>query len=166
MSRLGLLVDQIRTARSYTTGLLETIEPRDWFRQPAEGVTHVAWQVGHLAFAQYKLALERFRGARPYDVELIAADFLARFARGTVPDPDPARYPAPAEIRAVFDRVYRQALEELKDLPDAELDQPPLIPHPLCPTKAATLVWCNQHEMLHAGQIGLLRRLLGYPPYR
>ena len=121
-------MDQIRAARTYTTGLLETIEPRDWFRQPAEGVTHVAWQVGHLAFAQYKLALERIRGARPDDDRLISADFLAKFARGTVPDPDPARYPAPAEIRAVFDGVYKQALDELKDLPDPELDQSPAGP--------------------------------------
>ena len=166
MSRLDILVDQIRSARAYTTGLLETIEPGDWFRQPTEGVTHVAWQAGHLAFAQYKLALERFRGVRPDDDQLISADFLARFARGTAPDPDPSRYPAPAEIRAVLDRVHRQTLEELKDVPDLELDNPPLIPHDLCATKHAVLVWCNQHEMLHAGQIGLLRRFLGYPRYR
>jgi hypothetical protein len=25
---------------------------------------------------------------------------------------------------------------------------------------------CSAHEMLHAGQIGLLRRLLGKPPLR
>jgi hypothetical protein len=166
MSRLGLVLDQMRSARAYTTGLLETIEPGHWFRQPAEGVTHVAWQVGHLAFAEYKLLLERFRGARPDDSSLVSADFLALFGRGTVPDPDQSHYPVPDVIRSVFDAVHRQALEELADYPDHRLDEPPLIPHPLGPTKLGVLVWCNQHEMLHAGQIGLLRRLLGYPPYR
>jgi hypothetical protein len=166
VSRLDLLVDQIRSARAYTTGLLGTIEPHDWFRQPAEGVTHIAWQVGHLAFAQYKLLLERFRGSRSDDARLISAGFLATFARGTVPHSDLSRYPPLAEIRSVFDGVHRQALEELAGFPDERLDEPPMIPHDLCATKHAVLVWCNQHEMLHAGQIGLLRRLLGYSLYR
>jgi hypothetical protein len=166
MSRLGLLVDQIRSARAYTTGLIDTIDPADWFRQPAEGVTHVAWQVGHIAMAQYRLALERFRGTRPDDARLISTDFLALFARRSVPDPDPGRYPPPAAIRAVFEAVHRQALEELNGFPDERLDEPPTVPHELCPTKQGVLVWCNQHEMLHAGQIGLLRRLLGHPRYR
>jgi len=166
MSHFELLVDQLRSARSYTTRLIETIEPGDWFRQPAEGVTHVAWQVGHITFAQYKLVLERFRGARPEDDRLISPGFLEQFGRGSTPSPDSSVYPAPEEIRAVFDRVYLQAMDELRDVPDEDLDQPPLIPHPLCPNKRGVLVWCNQHEMLHAGQIGLLRRLLGYSPYR
>jgi hypothetical protein len=166
MSRIDPLVDQIRSARKYTTGLIDTIDEADWFRRPAEGVTHVAWQVGHLAFAEYKLLLERFRGARPDDARLISADFLALFRRGSVPDPNPARYPPPSEIRAAFDAVHQQALEELKAFPDERLDEPPTIPHELCPTKQGVLVWCNQHEMLHAGQIGLLRRLLGQPSYR
>jgi hypothetical protein len=166
MSRLDLFVDQLRSARAYTTGLLETIKPDDWFRQPAGGVSHVAWQVGHLAFAEYKLLLERFRGARPSDIQLISEEFMNRFGRGSMPEPDPSRYPAPSEIRKVFDRVHFQALEELKGVADEELDQPPLIPHPLCPTKLGALIWCNQHEMLHTGQIGLVRRLLGYAPYR
>jgi hypothetical protein len=166
MSRLDLSLNQIRSARAYTTALLESLEPGDWFRQPDGGVTHVAWQVGHLAFAEYKLLLERFRGARPDDTRLISQVFLNQFGRGSVPDPDSSRYPPPGEIRAVFDRVHLQALEELKGVSDEELDQPPLIPHPFCPTKLGALVWCNQHEMLHAGQIGLVRRLLGYPPNR
>jgi hypothetical protein len=166
MSRVDFLIDQIRSARRYTAGLIESIESRDWFRQPADGVTHVAWQVGHLAFAEYKLALERFRGTRPDDLGMISADFMALFARGTVPDADPTSYPPPDAIRAVFDGVHQRVLEELKDFPDERLDEPPVVPHELCPTKQAVLVWCNQHEMLHAGQIGLLRRFLGYSRYR
>ena len=47
--------------------LLEGLSEHDWFRQPSEGVTHVAWQVGHLAAAQYSLGLVRLRGERPDD---------------------------------------------------------------------------------------------------
>lgn len=37
-------------------------------------------------------------------------------------------------------------------------------PLPLAKTKMESLLWCAHHEMLHAGQIGLLRRQLGYAP--
>jgi hypothetical protein len=37
-------------------------------------------------------------------------------------------------------------------------------PHPLVKTKLWALLWCAQHESVHAGQIGLLRRQLGYSP--
>ena len=42
MSRLDLIIEQIRTARLHTESLLNGITPEDWFRQPTEGVTHVA----------------------------------------------------------------------------------------------------------------------------
>jgi hypothetical protein len=65
MSRLQLAIEQIAFARNYTIRLLDQTEAADWFRQPPGGITHIAWQVGHLAIAQYRLALERIRGPQP-----------------------------------------------------------------------------------------------------
>jgi uncharacterized damage-inducible protein DinB len=81
-----------------------------------------------------------------------------------VPDADPAKYPAPAEIRAVLDGVHEQVLRELQGLDEVELNQPVPHPHPFARTRLLALLWCAHHEMLHAGQIGLLRRHLGYSP--
>lgn len=164
MTRLRTAMDQIVFARTYSLRLIDQIDSADWFRQPAEGVTHVAWQVGHLAMAQYRLALERIRGPLPEDVELISPEFLECFGKQSVPEVDPAHYPAPAAIRAVFERVHDQVLRELPEIPEAELDQPPVKPHSLFNRKIDSLFWCSQHEMLHAGQIGLLRRLQGSAP--
>jgi hypothetical protein len=164
MTRLELAVEQIVFARNYTVRLLDQTPVAEWFRQPPGGVSHVAWQVGHLAFAQYRMALERIRGPQPQDADLIAEEFLRLFGRDSMPAPDPARYPTPAEIRAVFDRVHEQALRELRGLDESELDQPVRKPHPLVKTKLWALLWCAQHEAVHTGQIGLLRRQLGYAP--
>lgn len=164
MSRLQMAIDQIVFARNYTVWLLDSVGEKDWFRRPAEGVTHVAWQVGHLAMAQYRMGMDRIRGPRPEDAALISEDFLRHFGRDSTPDPDPSKYPSPGEIRAVFDRVHRQLLRELPGLPESELDAPLVKTHSKVNTKLGALLWCGQHEMVHAGQIGLLRRLLGYPP--
>jgi hypothetical protein len=161
MSRLQLAVEQIVFARNYTIGLLDQTPAAEWFPQPAGGVSHVAWQVGHLAIAEYRPALERIRGSLPQDADLISEEFLRLFGRESVPDADPAKYPDQAEIRVVFDRVHQQTLRELRGLDESELDQPVLKPHPLAKTKLWALLRCAQHEAIHAGQIRLLRRRLG-----
>lgn len=166
MTRLERALEQIRLARKYTCWLVDAVDPADWFRIPPAGVSHVGWQVGHLTMGQYVLCLERIRGGRAEDENLISKDFRARFGRGSVPQSDPAKYPSPEEIRAVFDRMHEQVLKELPHLSDQELDEPPLAPHPQFTTKHGALTWAARHEMLHAGQIGLLRRQLGATPLR
>src|SRR5262245_8583514 len=125
MSRLQLAVEQIVFARNYTIRLDQT-KVADWFRQPPGGVTHIAWQVGHLAMAQYRLCLEPIRGVRPEDDDVISKEFVALFARDSVPDADPAKYPSPSDIRFVFDGVYQQSLKEIQGLEDSDLDRPVL----------------------------------------
>lgn len=166
MTRLDFALNQIEFARNYTNDLLRHVHVDDWFRMPAEGVTHIAWQVGHLAMAEYRLLMERIRGVRPEDAKLMSKSFMQTFGRGSVPSPDSHDYPSPADIVGVFDRVHEHALAELAELADDELDQPPLTPHPLLTTKFDSLCWMAQHETLHAGQIGLLRRLFGQQPLR
>jgi uncharacterized damage-inducible protein DinB len=104
----------------------------------------------------------RIRGERPDDAALFSPEFRRLFGAKSVPQAD-ATF-APAELRAVLERVHQQVLRELPGLDEAELDQPVPHPHPFATTKLRALQWCAHHEMVHAGQIGLLRRLLGYPP--
>jgi len=167
MSASEQVIRQIKVARLYTRDLLHSIPEEDWFREPAEGVTHIAWQVGHLAFAQYRLALQRIRGDRPEDEQLIPADFLAAYGRGSVPDVERSRSLGVEAIREVFDGVHRRVMQELPGYTEEQLSEPPIgPPHAMFKNKLGALLWCSQHEFLHAGQIGLLRRLLGSQPIR
>lgn len=164
VNRLQLAIEQIVFARNYTLGLLDKTPQSDWFRPSAGGVSHIGWQVGHLAFAQYRLALWRVRGPRPNDERLISPTFTQLFGPKTVPVADPKQYPAAEEIRATLDNVHAQVLLELPGLAEAELDEAVPHPHPYAKTRFLALLWCAQHELLHAGQIGLLRRELGCAP--
>jgi hypothetical protein len=163
---LGLAVKQIEFARNYTLTLLANLEEDDWFRQPHEGVTHLAWQVGLLAMAEYMLALVRMRGKRPEDEGLISKPFLRMFLKGTRPESDRAKYPPVTEIRRVLDGVHQQVLAELPHFNVEELQIQVPEPYAVFDTKLGSLFFCASHEMLHAGQIGLLRRLLGKAPVR
>jgi uncharacterized damage-inducible protein DinB len=166
MTRLNSALNQIRAARNYTTDLLGNLVSDDWFRQPTEGVTHIGWQVGHLAVANYHLALVRIRGKQLQDNETIPENYFTLFGKGSTPESNAASYPTPDEICNVYDRVHDKIVDELSSLADETLDDPVESPHPMFDTKLGALVWCAQHEFLHAGQIGMLRRLFGNAPLR
>ena len=164
--RVQSAVDQIQFARRFTSSVLVDLSPDEWFWQPAEGVTHIAWQVGHLATSQYGLCLLRQRGPLEADENLIPAEFRANFGKGSEPVSGPQNNLATAAIEAVFDGVYEQVQAELAQQTDQQLDVPAGKPHPLFDTKLGAIEWASGHELVHAGQIALLRRLMGKKPLR
>jgi hypothetical protein len=157
---------QIAFARGYTQSILAEIDEGQWFAMPPSCPTHVAWQVGHLAMAEYGLCLFRQRGRQEVDLSLMSSSFRKLFSRGSVPVADASSYPPPAEIRATLDRVHAQVLIEAPAFTAEQLAQPVESPYAVEATRLGCLLFCSHHEMLHAGQLGLLRRLLGQAPIR
>ena len=160
------LVEQLDKARRYTLTLIDSVPESQWFQFPHEGVTHVAWQVGHLAVVEYRLVLERRRGVRPGDEELLPEAFGQLFGKGSTPVVDPALSPSVTEIRRVLDNVHQKALSELVETSAEVFAEPVSAPHPMFSDKGAAVQWCAMHEMFHTGEIALLRRLLGHAPLR
>jgi len=163
--RVQHFIDNLVFARGYTVELLAAVPEADWFAMPAGCPSHVAWQVGHLAFAEARLIVERVGGRAAVGGGAISDEFIRLFARNSIPDTSPASHPTPTEIRRVLDRVHGAALQTLRDTADADLETfVPGTPHRFCRTKADYARWVSHHEFLHAGQIGLIRRMLGKGP--
>ncbi len=106
MSRLRLAIDQIVFARNYTIDLVDQIPTEQWFRMPSGNVSHIGWQIGHLAFAEYRLALWRLRSVRTEDTILIPQQFLQLFGANSDTEPETDKYPTQTETRATMDRVH------------------------------------------------------------
>ena len=159
-SRLAIAMRQIEFSRSYTMTLLEDLSDDDWYWSPPEYATHIAWQVGHLAMSEYGLTLFRQRGRVSEDMDLMSGKFRKLFLRGSEPKSDRAVYPEPAEILEVLDRVHQQMKTEVPSFEEM-LDEEIGPPHAAFGTKYGALLFCANHEMIHAGQIGMLRRLMG-----
>lgn len=156
-------LEQIHAARCYTLEFLQDLSPEDWFAMPG-GVSHIAWQVGHLATAEYRLCLDRIRGERAEDGRLVSLAMLTLFGRGSIPIAGAEKYPPISDIQASLERVHKATMTECARLGDDDLSVAPLRPHKHFKTKLGSLQWCSRHEMAHAGQIALLRRLIGKPP--
>lgn len=166
MTRLDVALDAIRFSRGYTNGLLEAVPEEDWFRMPQPAVTHVAWQVGHLAWAEYRLVFQRVFAGHSEPPAIAPPEYGELFGKGTQPHPDPGHYPAISEIRTVFETVHAEVLAQVATLPDDVLDEPSQPPHPAFTNRYGALLWVSRHELVHAGQIALLRRLFGADPIR
>lgn len=165
-ARLEAAIERLRRARLFTHRFIADLAPDEWFWSPPEYTTHIAWQVGHLAVAQYNMCLRRLRGRTADDEELIPERFVDTFKLGSQPVSGTANNLELDQIRRVFDNVYQQVLIELPDVDNAELDAPVDPPHPWFKTKLGAIEWCAPHEFVHAGQIAMLRRLMGKRPLR
>ena len=165
-SRLEMAIDRIRDSRLFTEQFLKDLTDAEWYWSPPQFTTHVAWQVGHLAVSQYSLCLRRVRGRTTADESLISDAYIDAFKLGSKPVSEPEKNLPLDEIRHVFEAVHKQSIHELGGRSDAELDEPLEQPHPRFKTKLGAVEFCAQHELVHAGQIAMLRRLMGKPPLR
>ncbi len=165
--RLQIALRQIEFARVYSSSLLEGLTDDQWFWTPDGLTTHIAWQVGHLTMSEYGLTLFQQRGRdRDIDKKLMSSSFRKLFMRGTIPVADREAYPSPGEILESLNRVHAQMRVEVPAFDDAELDSPIGPPHSGYATRYGALLFAGDHEMIHAGQIGILRRLMGLEPLR
>lgn len=164
--RLELVLRRIMFVRKYTMSLLEDLSDEDWYWMPESFPTHIAWQVGHIAMSHYGLTLFRQRGRnREVDTTLMSSKFRKLFMKGTTPKPGAEDNPTPEELLGALDRVLQQTIVELPNFEDI-LDEPVDAPHAAFGTKYGSLLFVADHEMLHSGQIGMLRRLMGKEPLR
>ena len=165
-SRLDLAINRMRGSRLFTQQFLSDLTDVEWYWSPPQFTTHIAWQVAHIAVAEYNLCLRRVRGRTAADESLVSDAFIEAFKQGSKPVAELDKNPPLDEIRRVFEAVHEQSIGELSGRSEAELDGPLAEPHPRFKTKLGAVEFSPLHEMVHAGQIAMLRRLMGKPPLR
>jgi len=159
----------LERTRVLSQQMIARVPHEEWFEMPM-GITHVAWNVGHMAVAEYFLGLVFIRGIREGDAAIIPESYSDLFGYGSTVSGDASIYPTPGEILDVMARVHGQLLEETRAMPVEAFDEPCIFPggefdhHPIFKLKGGALEWLAFHEHVHIGSIGLLRRELGAPP--
>ncbi|MCP4245745.1 MAG: DinB family protein [bacterium] len=165
MTTAELLADQLDGARAWTLGLVQDLDGDEWTFQPQPGLHHALWLCGHLATAEETLVFHRCLGeAGPVDPA-----FRAHFGIGQpVTSAGEHDFPPPAEVLATMADVHAKTLAAIRQMSDEFLNEPAFGPdgktkHPHYDTKAGAVTHLARHEAFHAGQIALLRRLMGKP---
>ena len=161
MTTAEVLAEQLDGSRDWTIKLIADLEGDQWTFQPAEGVQHALWICGHLAVAEHLLVLTRSLGRGEPD-----AEFAKHFPVGA-----PVRsgrdddHPSPQVVRARMDGTHAQVLEAIRSMSEEQLAARCYgkdgTTHPHYTTNRGAIAHCSRHEGFHAGQIAMLRRLMG-----
>ncbi len=163
MRDVDTLIESIDGSRDWTLKLIADLEDGDWTFQPADGLHHALWICGHLASSQQTLVLMRVLGhAKAHE------EFVAHFPHGDgVKSASAHAYPSATAVRDTMAAIHGDVLDGIRSMSAEHLGEPCGGPggaaHPHYTTKRGAILHCARHEAFHAGQLALIRRLIGKP---
>ena len=162
-----MLIDQIESIREMTLSTFAYLGPHEHFFQPAAGVNHPLWLLGHIATSEDHLILEFCNGQG-----LLSERYNELLGMGSKLLDDVSGYPAADEILGRLDLIHEAAVDYIRSADEAEFDKAPRCFDRFDERAAAMFatrgrcIWFHaHHEAMHAGQLAYLRRLTG-KPYR
>lgn len=161
MTNRMLLAEQLDRTRDWTLMLVEDITGDEWFFQPQPGLHHALWLCGHLASAQDTLVFTRC-----LDKPRLDPGFKAHFGiGGPIKSATEYDWPGPKRVREVMVDMQTATLAAVRAMDDSLLDEPACgkdgARHPHYDNKRQAVSHLIRHEAFHAGQLALLRRLMG-----
>ncbi len=118
----------------------------------------IDWVVGHLVLTE-----QRFHAVFGAKSPLLPAGFDKTFARDDVA-PKAADYGDTSGLLKLFDEQRNVTIAKVCEFPQEELMVPLENPHPRFSTLGEAAIFCALHVTLHAGQMSMIRRMLGKPP--
>lgn len=134
--------------------------PEQWTHQVYPGANHAMWFVGHMA------STDNFLTSIVAPQSAVTLDWLSKqFGMGSQPVAEASAYKSPEEMLGLMRDRREALLAALDTFTDESLGQktPPKSPDflPDLGSVFETAVW---HESLHAGQLSVTRKALGFPP--
>ncbi len=147
-------------ARHMTMRLLDAIPDEHWFHAPLAAGNTAAWIAGHLAWEDDDCLehLVEGRGSR------LGASWSERFAQGTTPSVIAADYPTIAEIRTALATLREELSGFFTASADRLADPLPDGLHGFARDMAALMPFLACHEMIHVGQLTVIRKSLNLAP--
>jgi len=153
-ANFGYISGMFKTNTDIVNRATEGILPEHWFLKPGEASNHLMWVAGHLVASRGTVL--KTLGSE------WSAPWSSLFARGAkLASAD--QYPGVEEIRKAWKGVSERLSASLAAVPVEVLTTPAAEGRPSFDGKVGGLVaFLAFHETYHVGQVGYLRKWLGY----
>ena len=128
--------------------------------QPAPGMNHAAWVLGHLTFVADSMI-------RIFDQPFaMPKEWVELFNLASKPTSELAKYPTKAALLEAYEKAYARLTEAVKAAPPEAFERE--LPNPklrlTLPTVGVAMVHIlTSHHGLHLGQLSAWRRAQGLP---
>src|SRR3954469_15105004 len=128
---------------------LGDITPQEMLVRPLPDANHIAWSLGHVISAEYRLA----EAASPGCMPKLPDGFPERHSKDTAASDDPASFLSKEEYLALAKQIRQGTLSALEKMSPADLDRPIIgrVP-PFVKRAGDCFVTIGSHWSLHAGQ--------------
>ncbi|MGD9720984.1 MAG: DinB family protein [Pirellulales bacterium] len=152
------LLTAAATNVDYARRLVSDIADDQMAAQPAPGMNHAAWVLGHLAYVFDSMIA--VWGEQP----VMSPEWKALFNIPSKPLPQRAKYPAKQELWDAYIKSYERIVAVVKNATDADFDRE--FPNPRLraslPTVGVAMVHIlTSHQGQHLGQLSAWRRAQG-----
>lgn len=159
--RKYLVIQNWKKSRTYISNLLSDIPESHWNTIPENNYSNLLWQFGHILASEYRLILLRTRGKVESDGSFMPTDFIELFAKGSLASSSNKYnlqnlFQIEKQQTEVIDNESLSWTENFLDQ-KAEGDL-----HPMFSKKIEAIEYAIFHNYLHCGQIGIIRRQLGF----
>ncbi len=147
-------------AQMVTSMLVADLSDADIMERPVAGANHIAWQLGHVTSS-----LSYFGEAiKPGSMPPLPEGFAEQHSKETAGNDDPAAFLKKDEYLKLLDQQRAAILELLDTLNEDNLvaDAPENV-RDYAPRVVDMIGLAAEHEMMHSGQISVLRRKLDKP---
>jgi hypothetical protein len=148
-----------RMADFVVNAYLTDLDDKDLLVRPVPGANHIAWQLGHLIFAE-RYMVER---VAPGSMDPLPEDF-ERYGRGSAATDNPEEYLSKEAYLELAKKVRAGTLRVVERLSPADLDQPVTQIPPFAKNAGEALLTVGGHWLMHVGQWAMVRRKIGRPP--
>ena len=143
-----------------TDMVLGDLSDTDLLVRPVPGANHVAWQLGHII-----VSLNYFgETIKPGSMPGFPAQFAEQHAKETAGSDKPADFLSKQEYVRLLDGQRQAFVDLLATVPVSRLEEAsPQQMLGYAPRISDLVTLVAEHEMMHSGQISVVRRKLGKP---
>ena len=147
------VIDIYKLQTRLTTNVVDGIDEKHAHTPLSDGLNHIAWLTGHIVSTRFMLTnVLGNENTEPYP-EL--------FAQGQ--GIQNVKYPSLSELMDGWDSVSHELVERITALKAIELQKDAPIRTPMGANLQDFIGFIASHEAYTIGQIGIMRRFLGYP---
>jgi uncharacterized damage-inducible protein DinB len=147
-------------AQMVTAMLIGDLSDAEIMQRPVANANHIAWQLGHLIASVHYFGESIKAGSMP----ALPDGFDARHSKETAHSDDPAAFLSKDAYAGLLDQQRAALLRLVEQTDDATLaaDSSGDLKE-IAPRLIDVVALAAEHEMMHSGQISVLRRKLGKP---
>jgi uncharacterized damage-inducible protein DinB len=152
------IVQMLDTARFVTTTYLSDLSDEELLVRPVPGAHHIAWQLGHLLHSECSM----IEGVQTGTAPQLPPGFAKYHSKEAASDDVPEHFLSKGEYLILMTRVREVTRSLLMQFSEDQLDIPgPEAMRSYAPTIGAVFLMIGSHEIMHSGQLAVVRRKLG-----